>query len=64
MCGRCGGDVFYAGSEGDIDWYGCSVCGDSTAEFDPIFNHDISLRQSPVTHLPHSQKKLRKWFNP
>ena len=64
ICGRCGGDLYDAGSEEGLDWYVCEVCDFTEAEHDPIFNYDIELRQVQSKPRLFHPKKNRKWFNP
>jgi hypothetical protein len=63
ICGRCGGELVDAGSEEGFDWYICYTCEDVTTEYNPVYNYDIELRQTPGSK-PHRPKKARKWFNP
>lgn len=49
ICGRCGGDLYDAGSEEGFDWYVCYICQDVTTEYNPVYNYDIDLRVAPST---------------
>lgn len=63
VCGRCGGELYDAGSEEGYDWYVCYECSDVTCDYNPVYNFEYEAQvQSPA--LSYASKKKRKWFNP
>ena len=64
ICGRCGGELYDAGSEEGFDWWVCYDCQDVTTEYNPVYNYDIELRQNRADSKPRRATKKRKWFNP
>lgn len=57
ICGRCGNPLYFAGSDSDLDWWGCEKCRNYFAEQDTEYNHCVEAKTYSKLN-----KRKKKWF--